>query len=52
MPVDSGSTDHIAFDKSSMSNTVEYKAPEFVMVTNGKRKTMVGEGTTKIQLET
>ena len=49
--VDSGSTDHITFDKSNMIDFVEFEKPEFLIVANGQKEQIVGEGTVQVKLE-
>jgi hypothetical protein len=50
--VDSGSTDHISFDNSNMLDYIKYDKPEYLIVANGQREEIVGEGTCQILLET
>ena len=49
--VDSGSTDHITFDKTNMTDYVEFEKPEFLVVANGEKEEIVGEGTVQVTLE-
>jgi hypothetical protein len=50
--IDSGSTDHISPDCENMVDYVKYDEPEFLIVANGGREKILGEGTVQIKLET
>jgi hypothetical protein len=50
--IDSGSTDHISPDSVNMINYVKYDTPEILIIANGGKEEIVGEGTVQILLET
>ena len=50
--IDSGSTDHISPESENMLNYVKYEKPDILIVANGGREEIIGEGTVQVFLET
>lgn len=50
--IDSGSTDHISPDCDNMIDYVKYDTPDTLIVANGGREEIIGEGTVQIFLTT
>jgi hypothetical protein len=50
--IDSGSSDHISPDCENMINYVKFDKPDVLIVANGGKEHIVGEGTVQVFLET
>ena len=50
--IDSGSTDHISPDCANMLDYVKYDKPDILIVANGGREEIIGEGTVQVFLQT
>jgi hypothetical protein len=50
--IDSGSTDHISPECENMMDYVKYDKPDILIVANGGREEIIGEGTVQVFLET
>ena len=50
--IDSGSTDHISPDSRNMIDYVKYDKPEILIVANGGKEEILGEGTVQVFLQT